>query len=183
MSIATCTVPTSRWNCPGSRISSVKQLSTCTAGSTWTRIRVRRLLVADEVGLGKTMVARGVSHRRSTTCGTTSIASTSSTSAQLRHRSSELNRLQLRLGLDQSYVSADRLTLLAETLPELTARKLNFISFTPGTSFELGRRSGTSRERRLLLSPAPRSVDASRRWPHQSISGRCRPRTLASDSR
>lgn len=112
---------------------------------------VRRFLVADEVGLGKTMVARGVIAQAIDylwdDVDRIDVVYVCSNSAIARQN---LNRLQLRLGLDQSYVSADRLTLLAETLPELTARKLNFISFTPGTSFELGRRSGTSRERRLL---------------------------------
>jgi hypothetical protein len=111
----------------------------------------RRFLVADEVGLGKTMVARGVIAQAIDhlwdDVDRIDIVYVCSNSAIARQN---LNRLQLHLGSDQSYVSADRLTLLAETLPELTARKLNFISFTPGTSFELGRRAGTARERRLL---------------------------------
>jgi hypothetical protein len=113
--------------------------------------RTRRFLVADEVGLGKTMVARGVIAQAIDhlwdDVDRIDVVYVCSNAAIARQN---LNRLQLHLGSDQGYVSADRLTLLAETLPELTARKLNFISFTPGTSFELGRRSGTARERRLL---------------------------------
>jgi hypothetical protein len=113
--------------------------------------KTRRFLVADEVGLGKTMVARGVIAQAIDhlwdDVDRIDIVYVCSNAAIARQN---LNRLQLHLGSDQGYVSADRLTLLAETLPELTARKLNFISFTPGTSFELGRRSGTARERRLL---------------------------------
>ena len=113
--------------------------------------RTRRFLVADEVGLGKTMVARGVIAQAIDhlwdDVDRIDIVYVCSNAAIARQN---LNRLQLHLGSDQAYVSADRLTLLAETLPELTARKLNFISFTPGTSFEMGKRFGTARERRLL---------------------------------
>ena len=113
--------------------------------------RTRRFLVADEVGLGKTMVARGVIAQAIDhlwdDVDRIDIVYVCSNAAIARQN---LNRLQLHLGSDQAYVSADRLTLLAETLPELTARKLNFISFTPGTSFEMGQRFGTARERRLL---------------------------------
>src|SRR5690606_30546754 len=42
------------------------------------------------------------------------------------------------------------LTLLPAQLSELTANRVNFVSFTPGTTFDLGRRGGTWSERVLL---------------------------------
>ncbi|MBM4607487.1 helicase [Rhodococcus hoagii] len=45
---------------------------------------------------------------------------------------------------------ADRLTLLMENVAEFQDRKLNYISFTPGTSFTVGETAGKSAERVLL---------------------------------
>src|SRR5690606_36542030 len=45
---------------------------------------------------------------------------------------------------------ASRITLLPTIVRELQGNELNFISFTPGTSFAVGHRSGQVDERRLL---------------------------------
>ena len=117
-----------------------------------------RFLVADEVGLGKTLVARGIiaraiEHLRDDVdridvvyiCSNASIA--------------RANLPKLRVGgaEERSFALATRLTMLATELapregePGLAGSKLNFVSFTPGTSFDMGRSSGQRRERRVLF--------------------------------
>ncbi len=108
-----------------------------------------RFLVADEVGLGKTLVARGViacaiNHLWETVervdviyiCSNSSIA----------HQN--INRLNVTGQKD--FQIASRMTLLPVTVRDLKKNKLNFISFTPGTSFDLRSRLGTMDERALL---------------------------------
>lgn len=114
-----------------------------------------RFLVADEVGLGKTLVARGIiaraiEHLWDTTdridiiyiCSNASIAR------------SNLPKLQIG-GSESRSLPATRLTMLATQLAEndkqLRDSKLNFVSFTPSTSFKLGNSTGQSRERILLF--------------------------------
>ncbi|GAA0333465.1 DEAD/DEAH box helicase family protein [Micropruina glycogenica] len=117
-----------------------------------------RFLVADETGLGKTIVARGVIAR---------------TIEELQHDDSvdridivyvcsntDLARQNLRklnVTGDPHHGIASRLTLLAKHsrhfAPEGGARFLkpvNLVSFTPGTSFEKGWRSGKAEERAML---------------------------------
>lgn len=109
----------------------------------------RRFLVADEVGLGKTLIARGViaraiehlwDHVRRIdvvyVCSNTTIANQ--------------NLKRLNIAEDRAQSSADRITMLPINLQELDNSKLNFVAFTPGTSFDLKSRMGQSRERRLL---------------------------------
>ena len=118
-----------------------------------------RFLVADEVGLGKTLVARGIIARAIDhlwndvpridivyICSNGSIA--------------RANLPKLRVGgaEQRSFASATRLTMLATELapregqPGLADGKLNFVSFTPGTSFNLGHSGGQGRERAVLFS-------------------------------
>ncbi|MDZ7752655.1 MAG: hypothetical protein U5S82_13540 [Gammaproteobacteria bacterium] len=122
-----------------------------------------RFLVADEVGLGKTLVARGVIARAIDLlwddvgridiiyiCSNVSIA--------------RANREKLRVsaGEEQSVALSTRLTMLATDLApkegraSLTESRLNFVSFTPSTSFDMGNSSGQAKERAVLfrlLSP------------------------------
>ena len=108
-----------------------------------------RFLVADEVGLGKTLVARGVIAKA------------------LRHLWDKVDRLDViyicsnsdiarqnveRLNvLGQKHVAiASRLTMLPAELTRLRENRVNFVSFTPGTSFELKSSTGRSSERVLL---------------------------------
>jgi hypothetical protein len=108
-----------------------------------------RFLVADEVGLGKTLVARGIiartlAHLRDTVeridvvyvCSNAAIAQ------------QNVNRLNV-LG-DEHFAMATRLTLLPAQLHELEGNRVNFVSFTPGTTFDLKSRGGTCEERVLL---------------------------------
>ena len=117
-----------------------------------------RFLVADEVGLGKTLVARGIIARAIDhlwddveridviyICSNSSIAR------------ANLHKLQVGGAGERTFALATRLTMLATELapregePGLADNKLNFVSFTPGTSFDMGRSTGQRREREVLF--------------------------------
>jgi len=111
----------------------------------WTK----RFLVADEVGLGKTMVAKGVIAKTVDhlwdiedridiiyICSNTQIA---------RQNLSRLNQVG---GTELRH--ADRLTLLPKVIKDLRQQKVNFVSFTPGTSFSVGKTGGAYPERVML---------------------------------
>lgn len=113
-----------------------------------------RFLVADEVGLGKTLVARGVIARTIEhlwdSVGRIDIVYVCSNSNIAR---SNLQKLQVGGGAERSF--ATRLTMLATELAKgdgtsLSTSKLNFVSFTPGTSFNL-RSSGGRVDERVVL--------------------------------
>ncbi len=111
--------------------------------------RVKRFLVADEAGLGKTLVARGVvakaiEHIWDTVdridiiyiCANRDIAK------------QNINRLNITGREDVAL--ATRMTLLPMYVHNLHGNKINFVSFTPGTSFNLRSTGGTARERALI---------------------------------
>ena len=117
-----------------------------------------RFLVADEVGLGKTLVARGIIARAIDhlwedvdridivyICSNAGIAR------------ANLPKLQIGGASERSFALATRLTMLATELApgdgsrSFMDNKLNFVSFTPGTSFEMGHSGGQRRERELLF--------------------------------
>lgn len=108
-----------------------------------------RFLVADEVGLGKTLIARGViaraiEHLREKVrrIDVVYICSNADIARQ------NVNRLNV-TG-EQEFAVADRITMLPVLLQDLRGRRLNFVSFTPGTSFELRSSLGQAKERALL---------------------------------
>ena len=110
---------------------------------------VDRFLLADEVGLGKTLVARGVIARAverlwdsRARIDVVYICSNGDIARQ------NINRLKLEQ--QDQFAFASRLTLLPLHAGDLASRRLNFVSFTPGTSFELGSRAGIMQERSLL---------------------------------
>ena len=108
----------------------------------------RRFLLADEVGLGKTLVAKGViakaiDHLWSIPridiiyiCSNADIA--------------RQNISRLRIAWDHQVALASRMTMLPAELQKLKAQKLNFVSFTPATSFDLQSSMGMMQERALL---------------------------------
>jgi len=111
--------------------------------------RTNRFLIADEVGLGKTLVAKGIvaraiDHLWDSTeridivyiCSNTDIAR------------QNINRLNV--DPDNQFTLASRITLLPAKLHDLQGRRLNFVSLTPGTSFELKSHLGLQDERALL---------------------------------
>jgi hypothetical protein len=112
----------------------------------------RRFLIADEVGLGKTLVARGLiakaidslwDEKKGDRIDVVYICSNASIARQ------NINRLNV-TG-EESFEIASRITLLPVTIRDLKHRKLNFISFTPGTSFDLKSSLGQMDERALLF--------------------------------
>jgi hypothetical protein len=108
-----------------------------------------RFLVADEVGLGKTMVARGVIARaiehlwdKVPRIDIVYICSNADIARQ------NINRLKP--SGQSEFALASRITLLPTEIRSLQENKLNFISFTPSTSFDLKSSLGTADERALL---------------------------------
>lgn len=121
-----------------------------------------RFLVADEVGLGKTKVAKGliakvVEHLQATVrrIDIIYVCSNADIAAQ--------NVDRLNVTGQPTFAKATRLTLLPLELsdldPDPTAPRVNFVSFTPGTTFELGNRGGTKPERRLIYQMLARDRD------------------------
>lgn len=110
----------------------------------------RRFLVADEVGLGKTLVARGViakaiEHLNARGVERIDIVYVCSNAAIARQNVQRLN-----VSEQKDFSLPDRITLLPLHLKHLSQSSLNFISFTPGTALDLKDQGGTYRERALL---------------------------------
>lgn len=110
----------------------------------------RRLLIADEVGLGKTLVARGliakaVDHlwNRRQRIDVVYVCSNADIARQ--------NVRRLRLSDEDDFALATRITLLPIALRHLGANRLNFVSLTPGTSLEQASLAGLAQERALIL--------------------------------
>ena len=111
-----------------------------------------RFLVSDEVGLGKTLVARGVIAKaiehlwpqlpKIDRIDVVYICSNGHIARQ------NINRLNV-MG-DGTAAHATRVTMLPVELEGLRKRKVNFVSFTPGSSFDLRSSMGKWEERVLL---------------------------------
>lgn len=109
-----------------------------------------RFLIADEVGLGKTLVARGIIAKainhlwdRVDRIDIIYICSNSEIARQ------NINRLNITGRND--FALASRITLLPTRLNNLNENKVNFVSFTPGTSFDMKSQTGIKEERALLF--------------------------------
>ncbi len=112
-----------------------------------------QFLVADEVGLGKTLVARGVIAKaieylwdKTDRIDILYICSNQAIAAQ------NLNRLNV-LGRD-ALALPTRMTLVPLQMRgerSLSTNKVNFISLTPGTTFDLRSSTGIAEERALLF--------------------------------
>ncbi|HQR66225.1 MAG TPA: helicase-related protein [Thermoanaerobaculia bacterium] len=109
----------------------------------------RRFLLADEVGLGKTLVARGVvakaiEHLKDTVqridilyiCSNQDIA--------------RQNIRKLNVTDEEDFSLASRITMLPVHVKDLKSRRINLLTFTPSTSFNLRSNLGTAGERALL---------------------------------
>ncbi len=117
---------------------------------------VFRFLVADEVGLGKTHVAKGVVAQVIDYLGRTGdrrhdIVYVCSNGAIARQNLRKLTPE----GIEPTIVQADRLTMLP--LVELQEQHegrpgINLLAITPGTSLRFGRNTGTFRERALAYT-------------------------------
>jgi hypothetical protein len=120
--------------------------------------QVRRFLVADETGLGKSLVARGVIAKAiehlqdDDSVGRIDIVYVCSNSDIAHQNISRLN-----VTGDRSLTIATRLTMLATQSRELASNRgdlikpVNLVSFTPGTSFDMGWSAGRAAERALLF--------------------------------
>jgi hypothetical protein len=138
----------------GRTLASLKDFQRATVDYAFHRLwlaedQVKRFLVADEVGLGKTMVAKGVIARTVEHLWDTDkridivyICSNSQIARQ------NLSRLNVVKGFEVRH--ADRLTLLPTVTRSLRDQRVNFVSFTPGTSFQVGSSGGAYAERVLL---------------------------------
>lgn len=127
-----------------------------------------RFLVADEVGLGKTLVARGIIARAIDhlwdDVGRIDVIYICSNASIAR---ANLPKLRIGSSSHRSRELATRLTMLATQLvaedddgPSLAESKVNFVSFTPGTSFDLGRSTGHSSERQVLYQLLAPHIDS-----------------------
>lgn len=111
-----------------------------------------RFLVADEVGLGKTLVARGIiakalEHLRKKQVDRIDIIYICSNGAIASQNVDRLN-----VSDASGFAIATRLTYLPKQVRSLRKNKVNFISLTPGTAFEHSRsRGGHSDERAILF--------------------------------
>lgn len=135
-------------------LASLKDFQRATVDHVFRRLwldddQVKRFLVADEVGLGKTMVARGVIARTVEHVRTQGkrvdvvyICSNAQIARQNLSRLNVVNASEMR--------HADRLTLLPKVIRDLREQDVNFVSFTPGTSFNVGSSGGKGEERVLL---------------------------------
>lgn len=110
-----------------------------------------RFLVADEVGLGKTHIARGIiaktlEHLRKKDIDRIDVVYVCSNAAIARQ-----NINKLKIEDSHAFSVATRLTYLPSEVRCIRKNKVNFISLTPGTAFDHSRsRGGHIRERAIL---------------------------------
>lgn len=108
-----------------------------------------RFLIADEVGLGKTLVARGLIAKaidhlwdKVDRIDILYICSNAEIARQ--------NIQRLNITGSKDFSLASRITLLPLQLHGLRQNRINFVSFTPGTSFNMKSSLGMAEERILL---------------------------------
>lgn len=143
---------------PGPALAPLKAFQRATVDHVCRRLltdpdATRQFLVADEVGLGKTMVARGVIARtiealwdKVARIDIIYVCSNGAIAAQNLARLNVMER--------EAQVLPTRLTLLPLVLGgenSLRHNRVNFISLTPGTTFDLKSSGGWARERALIL--------------------------------
>lgn len=111
--------------------------------------RTDRFLIADEVGLGKTFIARGVLAKAILHLWEETkridIIYLCSNSQIARQNINRLNIFE-----NNGFELSSRITLLPIQISNLQQNKVNFVSFTPGTSLEHNSGAGIYKERALL---------------------------------
>lgn len=110
-----------------------------------------RFLVADEVGLGKTLIARGVIAKavehlwdKVERIDVVYVCSNADIARQ--------NIDRLRVDKQHDFARATRATLLPLELKDIVHRRVNYVSMTPGTSLEPRGGTGIATERALLFA-------------------------------
>ena len=132
----------------------------------------RRFLVADEVGLGKTLVARGLIAKAIDHLwdGEDQVEQIDivyiCSNAQIARQN--VRRLQIGSG---RFVRAGRLGLLPRELHDLKANRVNYLALTPGTSFDLKSSMGTAEERVVLYHLLQRVWPDHRKGPMNVLQG------------
>ncbi len=124
--------------------------------------RTRRFLVADEVGLGKTLVARGIiaraiRHLQQQGVPRIDVVYICSNADIARQNTARLNVTGV-----EDFEFTSRITMLPEKLPDLEHNHVNLVSFTPGTSFDLASSTGRAEERALMCRLLRDAFDLSR---------------------
>ena len=161
----------------GAVLAQLKDFQLATVDRVFDRLygpgNTRRFLLADEVGLGKTLVAKGLIARAVDRlwdeveridviyiCSNADIARQNLT----------------RLHPDgEGFTLPSRITLLPLKIDDLKGRKMNFVSFTPGTSLEPRSAMGIAEERALLLRMLREPWDlGDRRGPRKVFQGTSR---------
>ena len=137
-------------------LSGLKEFQRRTAEYAFERLygsedSTRRFLIADEVGLGKTLVAAGViakaiDHLRALGTPRIDVIYICSNQAIARQN---LDRIRYRLSMETRPL-AERITLLPYRLDTLD-QPVNLIALTPGTSFNTASAEGVVEERVILF--------------------------------
>lgn len=124
-----------------------------------------RFLVADETGLGKSMVARGAIAKTiellqdDPSVSRIDVVYVCANAELARQNLSRLNVME-----GESITFSSRLTMLAKHSAELKKQRrpgkpVNLVSFTPGTSFDMGRSTGKAQERAMLFLALQECID------------------------
>jgi len=116
--------------------------------------RVDRFLVADETGLGKTYVARGIIARIVDRLWDEAIESIDIVYICSNSAIAAQNVRKLVSAEFAGIVGSSRITLLPPELSRLheAGHRVNVIAFTPRTSFDMGNSSGVVRERAIIYN-------------------------------
>jgi len=134
-----------------------------------------RFLIADEVGLGKTMVAKGIVAlavdwlREKNPAERIDIIYICSNSSIARQNINRLN-----VTGQSTYGMPDRITLLPRDINRLRKNSVNFIAFTPGTSLSMRSSGGKAEERALLFWLLPEDWVANKKGAISLLSGEMR---------
>ena len=158
-------------------LASLKDFQRRTVNHVFTKMYLddppaHRFLVADEVGLGKTMVARGLVARvLDHLAGKVERADVVYVCSNAAIAQQNLNRLT---PAGQKRISfATRLTLLPAQLKRIRENPVNFVSFTPGTTFDLKSRGGIAEERALIYRMLSGNLSLHDRGLVRALQGTC----------
>ena len=112
--------------------------------------KVDRFLIADEVGLGKTLCARGLIARTIERLQQEGVSRIDIVYVCSNGDIAQQNVRRLNVTDREDFHLARRITLLPLHMHALARNPLNFVSFTPGTSLDLKSATGTVEERAVL---------------------------------